>query len=71
MQALAQNGNGNASYIASFREAQKVLVEEGGSTLEMIAKDVKIQVEFNPALVSRIPADRLRNPGAQPRGFQQ
>ncbi len=52
MQALAQNGNGNASYISNFREAQKVLVEEGGSTLQMIAKDVKIQVEFNPAMVS-------------------
>jgi Ca-activated chloride channel homolog len=52
MQALAQNGNGNASYIANFREAQKVLVEEGGSTLQMIAKDVKIQVEFNPAVVA-------------------
>ena len=52
MQALAQNGNGNASYISSFREAQKVLVEEMGGTLDMIAKDVKIQVEFNPAMVS-------------------
>ena len=52
MQALAQNGNGNASYISNFREAQKVLVEEMGSTLHMIAKDVKIQVEFNPAVVS-------------------
>ncbi|KRA41629.1 hypothetical protein ASD80_11305 [Devosia sp. Root635] len=52
MQALAQNGNGNASYISSFREAQKVLVEEMGGTLDMIAKDVKIQIEFNPAVVS-------------------
>ena len=52
MQALAQTGNGNASYISSFREAQKVLVEEMGGTLDMIAKDVKIQVEFNPAMVS-------------------
>jgi Ca-activated chloride channel family protein len=52
MQALAQNGNGNASYIDSFREAQKVLVHEAGSTLLTIAKDVKIQVEFNPAVVS-------------------
>jgi Ca-activated chloride channel family protein len=52
MQALAQTGNGNASYISSFREAQKVLVEEIGGTLDMIAKDVKIQVEFNPALVA-------------------
>jgi Ca-activated chloride channel family protein len=52
MQSLAQNGNGNAAYIDSFREAQKVLVEELGGTLETIAKDVKIQIEFNPAVVS-------------------
>ena len=52
MQSLAQNGNGNASYIDSFQEAQKVLVEEGGANMLTIAKDVKIQVEFNPALVS-------------------
>ncbi|MFC0012965.1 vWA domain-containing protein [Devosia nitrariae] len=52
MQSLAQNGNGQASYISNFREAQKVLVEEIGGTLETIAKDVKIQVEFNPALIS-------------------
>ena len=52
MQALAQNGNGNASYIDNFQEAQKVLVEEGGANLITIAKDVKIQVEFNPAFVS-------------------
>jgi Ca-activated chloride channel family protein len=52
MQALAQNGNGNAAYIDTLREAQKVLVEEAGSTLFPIAKDVKIQIEFNPARVS-------------------
>jgi Ca-activated chloride channel homolog len=52
MQALAQNGNGNASYIDSFKEARKVLVEDAGGTLLTIAKDVKIQVEFNPAVVS-------------------
>jgi Ca-activated chloride channel family protein len=52
MQSLAQNGNGNASYIDTFQEAQKVLVEEGGANMITIAKDVKIQVEFNPALVS-------------------
>jgi Ca-activated chloride channel family protein len=52
MQALAQNGNGNASYISSFAEARKVLVEEIGGTLHTIAKDVKVQVEFNPALVA-------------------
>ncbi|WP_323181466.1 VWA domain-containing protein [Kaistia algarum] len=52
MQALAQNGNGNASYIDSYAEARKVLVEEAGGTLDMIAKDVKLQLEFNPAAVS-------------------
>ena len=51
MQVLAQNGNGNAAYIDTLGEARKVLVEEAGSTLFTIAKDVKLQVEFNPALV--------------------
>ena len=52
MQALAQNGNGNAAYIDSLGEARKVLVDEATSTLFPIANDVKIQVEFNPAAVS-------------------
>ena len=52
MQALAQNGNGVAAYIDTLSEAQKVLVEEATSSLFPIAKDVKIQVEFNPARVS-------------------
>jgi len=52
MQALAQAGNGTASYISDFREARRVLVEELGGQLETIAKDVKIQVEFNPAVVA-------------------
>ena len=52
MQTLAQNGNGNAAYIDSLTEARKVLVEEAGSTLFTIAKDVKIQIEFNPQTVS-------------------
>lgn len=51
MQDLAQNGNGHAAYIDNLLEARKVLVEEATSTLFPIAKDVKIQVEFNPALV--------------------
>ena len=51
MQELAQKGNGNAAYIDNVNEARKVLVDEVGSTLQTIAKDVKIQVEFNPALV--------------------
>jgi Ca-activated chloride channel homolog len=52
MQALAQNGNGAAAYIDTLAEARKVLVEEATSTLFPIAKDVKIQVEFNPATVA-------------------
>lgn len=52
MEALADNGNGNYSYIDSVDEAHRVLVEEMSGTLYTIAKDVKIQVEFNPAQVS-------------------
>ncbi|MCC6780041.1 MAG: von Willebrand factor type A domain-containing protein [Hyphomicrobiales bacterium] len=52
MQALAQNGNGVAAYIDTINEARKVLVEEATSTLFPIAKDVKIQVELNPATVA-------------------
>lgn len=52
MQVLAQNGNGVAAYIDTLNEARKVLVQEASATLFPIAKDVKIQVEFNPAAVS-------------------
>jgi len=52
MQALAQNGNGAAAYIDTIGEARKTLVDEASSTLFPIAKDVKIQVEFNPAAVA-------------------
>jgi Ca-activated chloride channel homolog len=51
-QALAQNGNGVAAYIDTLSEAQKVLVQEAGASLFTIAKDVKLQVEFNPATVA-------------------
>ena len=51
MEALADNGNGNYAYIDSELEAKKVLVEEMGGTLFTVAKDVKIQVEFNPAYI--------------------
>jgi len=51
-QTLAQNGNGVAAYIDTINEARKVLVEEASSTLFPIGKDVKIQVEFNPATVA-------------------
>jgi Ca-activated chloride channel homolog len=52
MQKLAQNGNGVAAYIDTLSEARKVLVDEISSSLFTIAKDVKIQIEFNPARVS-------------------
>lgn len=52
MQTLAQNGNGAAAYIDTISEARKTLVDEATSTLFPIAKDVKIQVEFNPRAVS-------------------
>jgi Ca-activated chloride channel family protein len=52
MEMLADKGNGNYAYLDSLHEARKVLVREAGSTLVTIAKDVKIQVEFNPRTVS-------------------
>ncbi len=51
METLADKGNGNYSYIDSPREAKKVLVDEMSGTLLTIAKDVKIQLEFNPSYV--------------------
>ncbi|WP_172151102.1 vWA domain-containing protein [Pseudomonas tumuqii] len=52
MEQLADAGDGNYAYIDNLREARKVLVDQLGSTLATVAKDVKIQVEFNPAQVS-------------------
>lgn len=51
MEVLADKGNGNYAYIDNILEAKKVLVSEFGGTMFTIAKDVKIQVEFNPELV--------------------
>jgi len=51
MQKLADKGNGNHAYIDQISEAKKVLINEFGGTLFTIAKDVKLQVEFNPANV--------------------
>ena len=51
MEKLADKGNGNYAYIDNITEAKKVLVSEFGGTLFTIAKDVKLQVEFNPAKV--------------------
>jgi Ca-activated chloride channel family protein len=52
MEQLADEGNGNYAYIDGIKEARKVLVEELSSTLHTIAKDVKIQIEFNPSVVA-------------------
>lgn len=52
MEQLADAGDGNYAYIDNLREARKVLVDQLGSTLATVARDVKIQVEFNPAEVS-------------------
>jgi Ca-activated chloride channel family protein len=56
MELLADKGNGNYAYIDELAEAKKVLVEEMGGTLLTVAKDVKIQIEFNP---TRVAAYRL------------
>lgn len=52
MEQLADKGNGNYQYIDTLNEAQKVLVDEMSSTLQTIAKDVKIQIEFNKSMVA-------------------
>ncbi|HOS39960.1 MAG TPA: VWA domain-containing protein [Spirochaetota bacterium] len=51
MEKLADKGNGNYAYIDTLKEARKVLVSQLGGTLFTIAKDVKLQIEFNPAVV--------------------
>ncbi|WP_276132097.1 YfbK domain-containing protein [Polluticoccus soli] len=51
MEVLADKGNGNYAYIDNVKEAEKTLVKEFGGTIFTIAKDVKAQIEFNPALV--------------------
>ena len=51
MEQLANKGNGNYAYIDSLMEARKVLVTQSGGTLVTIAKDVKLQLEFNPKYI--------------------
>ena len=52
MEMLADKGNGNYSYLDSIQEARRVLIKEAGATLVTVAKDVKLQVEFNPSRVA-------------------
>ena len=71
MESLADKGNGHYAYLDSLDEARKVLVREMDATLVTVAKDVKIQVEFNPRQVAGVSADRLREPPPGGRGLQR
>lgn len=52
MEEISSKGNGNYAYIDSLQEAKKILVEQVGETLFTMAKEVKIQLEFNPSKIS-------------------
>lgn len=52
METIADNGNGNYAYVDNLQEAQRVLMKEFASNLFVVAKDIKVQIEFNPALVA-------------------
>lgn len=69
MEQLADAGNGNYAYIDTLNEAQKVLVDEMSSTLNTIAKDVKIQLEFNPAVVAEYRLIGYENRGLKREDF--
>lgn len=69
MEELAQHGNGNYAYLDTIAEARKVLIREGGGTLVTVAKDVKIQVEFNPARVAGYRLIGYENRRLQDRDF--
>ena len=70
MEQLADKGNGNYAYIDSYAEARKVLVEQMAGTLVTIAKDVKIQVEFNPAQVQAYRLIGYENRALAPQDFR-
>lgn len=70
MELLADKGNGNYAYIDSSREAKKVLVDEMAGTLLTIAKDVKIQVEFNPYSVAEYRLIGYENRALQNKDFK-
>jgi Ca-activated chloride channel family protein len=69
MEQLADKGNGNYAYIDTLAEAQKVLVREAGSTLVTVAKDVKLQIEWNPAQVASYRLVGYENRALQARDF--
>ncbi|MDG2533826.1 VWA domain-containing protein [Sphingomonas sp. HITSZ_GF] len=70
MEAIADKGNGNYAYVDGAEEARKVLDSELSSTLFTIAKDVKVQVEFNPALVSQYRLIGYENRALREQDFQ-
>ncbi|MCH8950070.1 MAG: DUF3520 domain-containing protein, partial [Chloroflexi bacterium] len=69
LETLSNKGNGNYAYIDSFQEARKVFVDELMGTLVTIAKDVKIQVEFNPAQVAAYRLIGYENRALAPQDF--
>ena len=71
LEAITNKGNGNYFYIDSLKEGRKVLLQDLMSTLVTIAKDVKIQIEFNPRHVQNYRLNRLRQPDPAPRGLPQ
>ena len=71
MEMLADKGNGHYAYLDSLQEARRVLVREGDATLETVAKDVKFQVEFNPATVAAWKLIGYENRAAGRAGLQR
>ena len=71
MEQLADKGNGNNYYIDSIDMAKRVFADQLTSTLEVAAKDVKLQVDFDPALVTHYRLDRLREPRPRGQGLPQ
>lgn len=70
MEALAANGNGNYHYVDTLNEAIKILVQESRSTFEVIAKDVKIRVEFDPTQVLKYRLIGYENRGLSDQEFE-
>ena len=62
LEQLADKGDGNYYYVDTYEEARRVLVDDLVSTLQVIALNAKIQVDFNPDVVTALPADRVRKP---------
>jgi len=69
LEQLANHGNGIYGYVDSAAEAKRLLVEQAGATLVTVAKDVKVQVEFQPGRGGGVPVDRLREPAVAETGF--